>query len=162
MPLGDVTASDIRDLKRPGLMLPIAENDSPYLVVEQGGTRVTMALEGNQAFLFYPISLKTPRSGLFVPEPKILVDFSSATEGGALSDQKGTLILSEDSLCVIANHASGMGEPQCLPLWQTISGGSDAVKVAFTRWGLGLRQGDTVRTLWERRNPAPSFYVNLD
>jgi hypothetical protein len=159
LPLGAATASDIRDIKQPGLVLPIREQDQRLLITEWDDKIYAVMLTGEYAFLFFPVSLQSPHTGLFIPTPEILVDFASATDARNRDGDVGLLILEQNSLSVIASQAgSQMAQPQPVPLWKSIEGGSEAARVAFTRWAIGIHQGENYRILWERSEPTRSFY----
>jgi hypothetical protein len=163
IPLGAATASDIRDLKQPGFVAPIRERDQAMLVTKWGDEMCAVLLGGEHSFMFFPISLRSPHTGLFFPSPEILVDLSSAKDARNAEQEQGLLILAEDLLSVVATKAGDQfGDPQPVSLWKTVEGGSDAAKVAFARWSIGLPRGDGFHILWERGKPAGSFYKNVD
>lgn len=164
VPLGAATASDVRDLKRPGLMLPVGNHDETLLLTNWDGEMHGVMLTGEHAFIFWPINVKSPHFGLFLPEPEILVDVASATSGVGCEHDEGVLILGRDALSVVASRAGDQfSNPLLVPLWKKVEAGSEGAKIAFTRWGIGLPEGDGFRTLWEWRKPAKStveFYEN--
>ncbi|HEX6375947.1 MAG TPA: hypothetical protein VFZ91_09510 [Allosphingosinicella sp.] len=163
MPLGDATARDIRDIKQPGFVVPVRQRDETLLITKWGDEMCAIMLTGEHSFIFFPISLRSPHTGLFIPAPEILIDLSSATDARNIDQERGLLILAQNSLSVVASKAGDQfGDPQPVPLWRVVDGGSEAASVAFAKWGIGIRQGDGFRTLWERGKPTRSFYENVE
>ena len=150
MRLGNATASDIRNLKQPGLLLPIRKNDDPVILVNWDGVMHGVMLTGGHAFVHFPINLKRSHEGLFLPDVEVLLDVSSATSAAGRDEDEGLLILEENKLSVIARDVGDRHAfPQLVPLWTTVNGGSETTKVAFTRWGIGVPEGDTHRVVWQ-------------
>ena len=148
-PLGGATASDIRNIKKPGLVLPVRKRDEKLLVFPWDGEMFAMMLTGKHAFSYFSISLQSPHQGLFLPQVEVLVDFDSAVEGMGRSEDKGVLLLEQGKLSVIgekAGHSFGDGHP--VPLWMDVEGGSEGSQVAFERWAIGVRENDKHRILW--------------
>lgn len=161
LPLGSTTASDIRELKQPGFVLPVRDNDPRMLITLWGSDMHAVILTGDNAFLSFPITLRSPHTGLFFPQAEILVDFSTPTDVRNANEERGLLILTQDSLSVVATQAGDhFSDPRPVPLWQTVEGGSAEAKVAFSHWGVGIRRGDGFHILWERETPTQSFYEN--
>jgi hypothetical protein len=137
LPLGRVSANDIRSVQESGLMLPIREQDPPLLVTSAGGGTTTIILSGGRAFSYFTANLKSPHYGLFLPDVEIVVDFSSATTAGALIQTSGVLILDQTSLAIVAKpNGDEYADPQLVPLWTTVEQGAEAARVAFPRWGV--------------------------
>ena len=154
-PLGDATASDIRDLKVSGLLLPTRKNDETLLVTQWDGKGFGVMLTGHHSFIYFLVDLRNPREGLFIPEPEILVDFSSACRGDEKLYNEGTLILDQNQVSVIAKLAGDdFANPTKVPLWHHVVGGSETASVGFSRWGIGIYEGDNLNVLWERTKPS--------
>lgn len=162
-PIGNAIAADIRDLKQSGLLLPIRKSDQAILVTDWSGQMHGVMLTGEHAFINFPVNVRNAHAGLFVPEPEILVDFSAATNGVGHEYEEGMLILEQGQLSVVASPVGErFGDPQKVPLWPKVVGGSEAAKVAFTRWGVGIREGDGFRNLWEWQKVAKSTVMFSD
>lgn len=148
-PLGNASASDIRNISSSGLVLPIRRNDPPLLVFPWGEGSFALKLAGDDAFGYFPISLKTPYEGVFLPDVEIMIDFASLTTGRGHQEHKGILILEKDKLSVMG-IAVGNAWADCVqvPLWMEVNGGSDDAKAAFTRWAVGLKVGNDYRIMW--------------
>ena len=163
IPIGNVIAADIRDLKQAGLLLPLQKSDQTILVIDWGGTMHGVMLTGDHAFINFPVNVRNPHVGLFVPEPEILVDFSSATNGIGHEYEEGMLILEQGQLSVVSSPVGErFGDPQKVPLWSKVAGGSEAAKVAFTCWGIGVREGTGFRNLWEWQKLAKATVMFSD
>lgn len=147
--LDDLTASDIRNVTPPGLMLSIREKQPSVLILDWEGQKYGLKLDGDDPFAFFPISAKTPHDGLFVSNVEILVDFNSRGNGRGRNEHGGVLVLEKDQLYVIGRP---VGEDWLngreVPLWPKIDGGSDSAKVAFGSWAIGVKMGDDYRILW--------------
>ncbi|MFT4027947.1 MAG: hypothetical protein QM676_14275 [Novosphingobium sp.] len=157
LPLGNATASDIRDLKQPGLLLPMRADDPTLLVTKWDEEMYGVMLTGVHAFVHFPITIRSSQIGLFLPQAEILIDFSSRSSSVSLEGVPGTLVLQQNRLSAISNPVGEQfADPDLVPLWQNVAGGSDAAKVAFTRWGIGIRNGEGFHALWERQQQAKS------
>ena len=155
IPLGGSIAIDIRDTKQSGIVLPVRSHDETMLLTDWDGEMHGMMLTGDHSFIYFPVSLKNPHTGLFIPEPEILIDTSSAVNGLGREHDEGVLILSKDHLSVVGRRAGDQfGDPALVPIWKAIHGGSQAAKVAFTSWGIGIPNGAGYRTLWKRLEPV--------
>lgn len=155
VPLGKAIATKIRDVKTPGLMLPMREHDETLMLVSWENAMHGVMLTGPQAFIFFRVLPQSPHSGLFIPEPDILVDMSSAASAVGRDEDEGVLFLSQGLLSVIGKGAgNAFSYPQPIPLWTEVHGGSEATKVAFTRWGIGIPKGDNHRVLWQHEFKA--------
>lgn len=162
-PLGAATARVIRDIKQPGFLAPVRERDQAMLITECDGKMCAVMLGGERSFSFFSISSQSPHTGLFFPTPEILIDLTSVKDARNIEQEQGLLILSKDSLAVVASETGNhFSDPEPVALWKAVEGGSDVAKVAFTRWGVGLAQGDGFRILWERSKSVGSFYKNVD
>jgi len=148
--VGKATAGDIRNIKERGILLPIRSGDEKMIIFPWEDQMCALALTGPHAFLHFPVSAKTPHKGLFISDIEILVDFESATDALGMDDTMGLLILKQDKLSLIGKLVGdGFNSPHEVPLWISIDGGSDTAKIAFTRWAIGMREGDEHRILWE-------------
>lgn len=148
--IGKAIASDIRNVSVPALMLPIRKRDEKLLLLPWEQKMVAMMLTGPNAFLYFDVSLRSPHKGLLIPEIDVLVDLDSVTEGIGREDHRGVLILEQNQLSVIGLKASSsLGDGHRVPLWTEIHGGTSDSVVAFNRWAIGLKEGDTNRILWE-------------
>lgn len=150
--LGKAIATDIREVKQPGLLLPIRKHDETLMLVDWDGKMHGVMLTGTHAFIYFPITLQRSHEGLFVPETEVLVDFSSATTAVGRDEDEGLLVLEANKLSVIGKEVGKQfAYPQYVPLWTKVYGGSEATKAAFTEWGIGIRVGDTQRVLWRHK-----------
>ena len=153
LPIGGAIAADIRDLKQSGVLLPVRKNDPTLLITDWGGTINAIFLTGPQDFIFFPVTIKHSRTGLFIPVPEIVIDYASAVTGIGHDMRNGELLLEKDKLSIIATPVGNQfAEAQPVSLWPVINGGSDDAKVVFTKWAIGVRNGDSFTTLWERSN----------
>ncbi|WP_226663715.1 hypothetical protein [Alteriqipengyuania lutimaris] len=149
VPLADMSASDIRNVTAPGLMLSIRERQPHVLILDWDGAKYALKLDGPDAFGFFPVSAKTPHDGLYVPNVEILVDLDSRGIGRGRDEDKGVLILEEGQLFVLGKQVGdGWSDPRPVPLWTKVAGGSEGARVAFDRWAIGLQEGDDYRILW--------------
>lgn len=152
LPYGGQTASDIRHLKQAGLFLPVRENDIPIAITIFDGTPFGIKLSGSDAFASFALSIRSPHSGLFIPEPEILIDFASAISGLGQQETKGLLILSDNSLAVVARPVGDhFADPYPIPLWTKVNRGSEGISVGFTRWAIGVKTGQDHHILWEHK-----------
>lgn len=150
-PIGNAIACDIRELKEPGLLLPIRKSDEIVAITRWDDVMYGIMLTGPQAFIYFTINIRNPHEGLFIPSPEIVVDRTTASRGVNHENEEGAAILEQDKFSVVATLAGDrFADPQLVPLWATVSGGSSGAKVAFTRWGLGLRHGEKLDELWVR------------
>ena len=157
LPIGNAIAADIRDLKQSGFLHPVRQRDPALLLTDWDGTMHGIVLTGAHDFMFFPVKIENPHTGLFVPAPEILIDFSSAETGAGYERRNGDLLLEKGKLSIIAIRVGDhFPDPIPVPLWPTVTGGSDAAKVVFTRWEIGVRDGDRFVTLWERKAVAKS------
>lgn len=149
LPYEGQTASDIRHLKQAGLFLPIRQNDFPIAITIWEGTTFGIKLGGSDAFASFPLSIRSPHAGLFIPEPEILIDFGSAISGLG-EETRGLLILSDNSLSVVAQPVGDrFADPSPVPLWTNVERGSEGISVGFTRWAIGVKAGQGHHILWE-------------
>jgi len=148
--LGNVITANLPDLNRSGLILPLKSTAQPLLTFKLEDKLFAVMLSGQFKFGFFQVSRDTRRTGIFFPDIEILVDFESATEAGPLKDTLGTLILQESSLSLVAvRTGEAFHDPQLIPLPNKVDGGSNVVEAAFSRWGIGIREGDGHRVLWQ-------------
>lgn len=156
-PLGNAVAADLREIKQAGLLLPLRKSDQTILVTEWDNTMHGVMLTGAHDFIFFPIKLDYPQTGLFVPLPDIVIDFSTVEKSIGYEHRNGDLLLEQDKLSIIATRTGDhFHDPQPVPLWTHVAGGSQAVNAVFTRWAIGVRSGDQFQTLWERKAVAKS------
>lgn len=150
-PLGNAIAADIRDIKQPGLLLPLRASDPVMLLTDWGGRMHAVMLNGSHDFMFFEVKIDHSRTGLFVPEPEIIFDFSSLERGAGFEQKLGNLLLEENKLSIVAARiGDGFRDSQSVPLWPSVTGGSRSAQVVFPRWALGVQVGSGIQKLWER------------
>lgn len=151
VPIGTAIAADIRDVKCPGLLLPLRQHDPAMLLTNWDGKIHAIMLTGPNDFMFFDVKIDHSKTGLFVPDVEILIDFSSAEKSAGYEQRLGDLLLEKNKLSIIGGRiGDGFRDPQPVPLWPAVAGGSQSAKVAFTRWALGVRSGEGFHQLWVR------------
>ncbi|WP_417619599.1 hypothetical protein [Parasphingorhabdus sp.] len=149
-PLGKAIASDVRNIQRPGIVLPVKKRDETLVMLDLDDQMVAMIMTGPHSFHHFSVSLRSAHNGFFVPEPEILIDFSSVSDGTGRQEEMGLLFLEQNKLSVVSSKAGdNFGDPHLVPLWSDVDGGSEGAKVAFSRWAIGIKDGDNYQVLWE-------------
>ncbi len=149
LPLGRATGSEIRTVTESGLVLPVRQRDEKLLLTNADGQMLAIMLTGRFAFSYFPVDLKTPHFGIFLPDVEILVDFTSAIMNPP-TDMRGALVLDQNSLGLVASRVGpGFYDPHPIRLWTQVEKGSDSGNVVFGRWGVALRDGDQRVILFE-------------
>lgn len=150
-PLGNATAADIRDIKQAGLLLPLRKTDPVMLLTEWDGKMYAVMLTGSHDFMFFEVKIDHSRTGLFIPEPEIMFDFTSLERGVGYEQKLGDLLLEENKLSIVgARIGDGFRDSHSVPLWPSVTGGSRSAQVVFTKWALGVQVGTGFQKLWER------------
>jgi hypothetical protein len=152
--IGRIIASDIREAEGTGLFFPVKPSDPALLLVGEANSRHAIKLSGSDCYNRFPISLKTACAGLFVPDTELRVDLSSRADASKLSDTRGTIILSGESLALVCGIVGDTwSDPEPFELPFAITSGSDATRIAFARWTIGIVQDDKYVPIWEPEQP---------
>ena len=161
-PLGEAAVFDIRNIKVGGLLLPTRARDETMLVLMWDDARYGVYLTGDHAFIYWKVILDRAKSGLFIPEPEIRVDFSSIVSARGHEEENGLLVLSNDALSVIATPVGNdRFDAQPVPLWGKVAPGEADENLAFTKWAIGVQNGNDFDILWERERSTQKSSVTI-
>lgn len=151
LPIDSLAAVDIRDVKVPGLILPVKKNGFVTLVTDWHGSPHAVFLNGQFEYSFFAIKSDHSQEGLFVAHPVILVDHNSA-ESGTYNDLRlGDLLLEGDKVSIMAKRVNdSFADPVSVPLWPAPSLGSEGARIRFPRWKIGVHLNNSFAVLWER------------
>jgi hypothetical protein len=154
--VGRVAASDIREAPGTGLFFPVKASDPTLLLTGEPGSRHAIKLTGGDRYNRFGVSLKTACAGLFVPDVQLRVDLASRLDAAGLTETRGTVILSDNSVALVTGVVGDTwGDPGLFQLPFAVSAGCDSTRIAFAWWTLGVMQDDTYVPLWEPTDVDP-------
>lgn len=162
IPLSFARPADLRQIKEPGFLLPIAPSDPALFTTEWDGEMFAIVADGPQAAVFFQITVQSRALGLFVPAPELVIDMCDAVRGPTLWDKTGSLILSEGRAHLVAERSGDRysSGPVNVPLWNEFADNLDGGSIGFSRWGLRLTDGNQRHMLWTA--PEPIMDLNLE
>jgi hypothetical protein len=150
VPIGRIAATDIREVTTPGLFFPLRASEPIMFLTGEAGGKLALKLNTDDAFNQFPISLKTPCQGMFVPDVEIRVDVTTAMDATGLTDKRGNLILTDNEVqLVVGRVGDEWTDPAPFGLSIKVPAGSDAVRIAFKSWAIGIVHEDEFLTLWK-------------
>lgn len=150
LPLNGLKLAEItRGSNYTGIFLPTRSNLPPALVFNWGDTdeqeaaQTIMYFEGEKAFEYFDLDIRTKPRGLLIENVEVGVDLSSRYDAQTTATPKGGMVMKEGRAHInAAPLRDTYGDPHLVPLPFEFGQTGEVEPMGFYRWKLYLRKGD--------------------